>query len=57
MSAPKRSTSDLGAGLSMSKPGGGVEKQHPAGPPQYGSMGQAERAFSAASTFLSGVLA
>ncbi|GAB7346657.1 hypothetical protein MBLNU459_g1787t1 [Dothideomycetes sp. NU459] len=55
MSAPKRGVSDFGAGLSMSR--SGPSEQHPAGPVQYGSMGQAERAFSAASTFLSGVLA
>ncbi|KAI5244898.1 acyltransferase-domain-containing protein [Aureobasidium subglaciale] len=45
----------LGAGFDMLKSKSG--DQHPAGPPQHGTMGQAERAFSAASTFLSGVLA
>ncbi|TKX21723.1 acyltransferase-like protein 3 [Elsinoe australis] len=52
MSSAKRS-SDLGAGLSLSKPQIG---EHPAGP-GFGAMGQAERAFSATSTFLSGILA
>jgi len=56
MSTPKRNTSDFGAGLTVSK-AGAAEQQHPAGPAPYGSIGQAERAFSAASTFLSGVLA
>jgi hypothetical protein len=45
----------LGAGLDLLKSKAG--DQHPAGPPQHGTLGQAERAFSAASTFLSGVLA
>ncbi|THY77735.1 acyltransferase-domain-containing protein [Aureobasidium pullulans] len=45
----------LGAGFDILKSKAG--DQHPAGPPQHGTMGQAERAFSAASTFLSGVLA
>jgi hypothetical protein len=45
----------LGAGFDMLKSKAG--DQHPAGPPQHGTMGQAERAFSAGSTFLSGVLA
>ncbi|KAH0173512.1 acyltransferase-domain-containing protein, partial [Aureobasidium melanogenum] len=45
----------LGAGFDILKSKAG--DQHPAGPPQHGAMGQAERAFSAASTFLSGVLA
>jgi hypothetical protein len=30
---------------------------HPAGPPRFGELTQAERAFTLASTFLSGVLA
>ncbi|GAM85596.1 hypothetical protein ANO11243_036030 [Dothideomycetidae sp. 11243] len=50
----QRRSSDLGAGLSLAKPEVGL---HPAGPSKHGPMGQAERAFSAASTFLSGVLA
>jgi len=43
---------DLGAGLStVSSP------NHPVGPPKIGPTGQAERAFSAASTLLSGMMA
>ena len=43
---------DLSAGLSsISIP------DHPSGPPAYGPKTQAERAFSAASTFLSGTMA
>lgn len=43
---------DLGAGIStVSSP------HHPSGPVKVGPMGQVERAFSAASTFLSGVMA
>jgi 1-acyl-sn-glycerol-3-phosphate acyltransferase len=42
----------LGAGLSLTKSG----TNNP-NPIQHGTMGQAERAFSAASTFLSGILA
>ncbi|KAF4554643.1 Acyltransferase-like protein 4 [Elsinoe fawcettii] len=53
MAATKRS-SDLGAGLSLGKSQVGI---HPSGPPAHNALGQAERAFSAASTFLSGILA
>ncbi|KAF2227797.1 acyltransferase-domain-containing protein [Elsinoe ampelina] len=52
--AAKRKPSNLGAGLSLDKPQVGI---HPAGPPAHNALGQAERAFSAASTFLSGILA
>jgi len=45
---------DLGAGLRISKDN--IE-DHPAGPPKFGELSQAERAFTLASTFLSGVLA
>ncbi|KAF2195085.1 acyltransferase-domain-containing protein [Zopfia rhizophila CBS 207.26] len=45
---------DLGAGLRVSKQN--IEP-HPAGPPRHGELSQAERAFTLASTFLSGVLA
>jgi len=54
MSLPS-SSPDLGAGLKLTTPR--VGDLHPAGPSKHGTMGQAERAFSAASTFLSGVLA
>lgn len=54
--ALERKPSDLGSGLSLSKYAN-TNGDHPAGPVQHGTMGQAERAFSAASTFLSGVLA
>jgi hypothetical protein len=41
--------------------GGGLSSKsflnHPSGPPQHGPTGQVERAFTAASTFLSGVVA
>ncbi|KAF2743823.1 1-acyl-sn-glycerol-3-phosphate acyltransferase gamma [Sporormia fimetaria CBS 119925] len=50
----KKKTQDLGAGLRISKQD--VEN-HPAGPPRHGELSQAERAFTLASTFLSGVLA
>ncbi|KAK4955403.1 hypothetical protein LTR66_013467 [Elasticomyces elasticus] len=43
------------SGLRVSKTN--TAEPHPSGPVQHGAMGQAERAFSAASTFLSGVLA
>jgi hypothetical protein len=52
----KKGRDDLGAGLKISKPEGSVPA-HPAGPPRYGELTQAERAFTLASTFLSGVLA
>ncbi|OCK81211.1 hypothetical protein K432DRAFT_442540 [Lepidopterella palustris CBS 459.81] len=52
--APKLKETDLGAGLNVSKKN--VEN-HPAGPPKHGELSQAERAFTLASTFLSGVLA
>jgi len=50
----KKKKDDLGAGLRVSKDN---LKEHPAGPPRYGELTQAERAFTLASTFLSGVLA
>ncbi|KAL6710537.1 hypothetical protein ACN47E_008585 [Coniothyrium glycines] len=50
----KEKKTDLGAGLRVSKDN--IEG-HPAGPPRYGELTQAERAFTLASTFLSGVLA
>ncbi|KAH7115323.1 acyltransferase-domain-containing protein [Dendryphion nanum] len=49
-----KKNNDLGAGLRVSKQN--VEP-HPAGPPRHGQLSQAERAFTLASTFLSGVLA
>ncbi|KAF2205044.1 acyltransferase-domain-containing protein [Delitschia confertaspora ATCC 74209] len=51
---PKHKKDDLGAGLRVSKDN--IEA-HPAGPPRYGELTQTERAFTLASTFLSGVLA
>ncbi|TKA69736.1 hypothetical protein B0A55_05274 [Friedmanniomyces simplex] len=48
----KSTTSDGGAGISLTK--SGVNNPNPI---QHGGMGQAERAFSAGSTFLSGLLA
>ncbi|USP75275.1 acyltransferase-domain-containing protein [Curvularia clavata] len=53
-SVKRKKKDDLGAGLRISKDN--VEA-HPAGPPRYGELTQAERAFTLASTFLSGVLA
>ncbi|KAH4059771.1 hypothetical protein HBH74_097510 [Parastagonospora nodorum] len=50
----KKGREDLGAGLRVSKENIAA---HPAGPPRYGELTQAERAFTLASTFLSGVLA
>ncbi|KAF1916245.1 acyltransferase-domain-containing protein [Ampelomyces quisqualis] len=50
----KKGRDDLGAGLRVSKDNIAA---HPAGPPRYGELTQAERAFTLASTFLSGVLA
>ncbi|RAR05036.1 acyltransferase-domain-containing protein [Stemphylium lycopersici] len=50
----RKKKDDLGAGLRISK--GNVDA-HPAGPPRFGELTQAERAFTLASTFLSGVLA
>ncbi|KAF2001449.1 acyltransferase-domain-containing protein [Amniculicola lignicola CBS 123094] len=52
--AMQRKKVDLGAGLRVSKQN--IEN-HPAGPPKHGELSQAERAFTMASTFLSGVLA
>ncbi|XPS98860.1 hypothetical protein M3J09_008053 [Ascochyta lentis] len=52
--AIKKKKDDLGAGLRVSKDNIAA---HPAGPPKYGELTQAERAFTLASTFLSGVLA
>jgi hypothetical protein len=51
----KKKKTDLGAGLKISQ--NHVEADHPAGPARYGELTQAERAFTLASTFLSGVLA
>lgn len=53
-SASKETNPVLGAGLNLAT---SKLAEHPAGPPQHGPVGQAERAFSAASTFLSGILA
>ncbi|ORY01033.1 acyltransferase-domain-containing protein [Clohesyomyces aquaticus] len=52
--AMQRKKTDLGAGLKVSHPN--IEN-HPAGPPRHGELSQAERAFTLASTFMSGVLA
>ena len=52
----KKKKTDLGAGLKISQ-NNNVDVAHPAGPPRYGELTQAERAFTLASTFLSGVLA
>jgi hypothetical protein len=52
----KKKKTDLGAGLKISE-NNNVDVAHPAGPPRYGELTQAERAFTLASTFLSGVLA
>ncbi|KAF1357850.1 hypothetical protein EJ07DRAFT_180462 [Lizonia empirigonia] len=52
--AIKKKKDGLGAGLRVSKDNIAA---HPAGPPKYGELTQAERAFTLASTFLSGVLA
>ncbi|KAF1949273.1 acyltransferase-domain-containing protein [Byssothecium circinans] len=52
--AMQRKKDDLGGGLRVSKQN---IKEHPAGPPRYGELSSAERAFTLASTFLSGVLA
>jgi len=52
--ASKHKKDDLGAGLRVSSQN--IEP-HPAGPPRHGELTQAERAFTLASTFLSGVLA
>ncbi|KAF2008446.1 acyltransferase-domain-containing protein [Aaosphaeria arxii CBS 175.79] len=52
--AMQKKKDDLGAGLRVSKQN--IEN-HPAGPPRHGELTQAERAFTLASTFLSGVLA
>jgi hypothetical protein len=50
----RKKKDDLGAGLRVSKDNIAA---HPAGDPKYGELTQAERAFTLASTFLSGVLA
>ncbi|KAF1832479.1 acyltransferase-domain-containing protein [Decorospora gaudefroyi] len=50
----RKKKDDLGAGLRISKDN---VDAHPAGPPRFGELTQAERAFTLASTFLSGVLA
>ncbi|KAF1990052.1 acyltransferase-domain-containing protein [Aulographum hederae CBS 113979] len=49
-----RKKKDFGSGLRLSADN--VEN-HPAGPPKHQGLSQAERAFSVASTFLSGILA
>ena len=54
--AMRKKKDDFGAGLKVSKQNIKPE-DHPAGPPKYGELSQAERAFTLASTFLSGVLA
>jgi len=51
--APKP-LADLGAGLTTKS---SEQKPHPSGPVQHGTAGQIERAFTAASTFFSGMLA
>lgn len=43
---------ELGAGLSSK-----TVENHPSGPPQHGPIGQGERGFAAASTFMSGIMA
>ena len=53
--AEQKKSRDLGAGLNLARPAS--DGPHPGGPLQHGVMGQSERAFSAASTFLSGVMA
>jgi len=45
----------MGAGMSMVS-GGDSAGQHPSGPPKHEGMSEAERAFSAGATFLSGLL-
>ncbi|KAF2639946.1 acyltransferase-domain-containing protein [Massarina eburnea CBS 473.64] len=52
--AIQKKKDDLGAGLRVSKQN---TQEHPAGPPKYGELSSAERAFTLASTFLSGCLA
>lgn len=52
--AMSKKKEDLGAGLRVSRDN---VHPHPAGPPKHGELSQAERAFTLASTFLSGVLA
>ncbi|KAF9732911.1 hypothetical protein PMIN06_012626 [Paraphaeosphaeria minitans] len=54
--AMRKKKDDFGAGLKIAKQNIAPE-EHPAGPPKYGELNQAERAFTLASTFLSGVLA
>jgi len=55
MSVAKKDT-NVGVGIGTSTAAKSTD-EHPGGPVQHGAVGQAERAFSAASTFLSGVLA
>ena len=55
--AMQKKKDDFGAGLKVSKHNNMSPGDHPAGPPKYGELSQAERAFTLASTFLSGVLA
>lgn len=52
----KKKTQDFGAGLRISK-ATNAPTEHPAGPPKHGQLSQAERAFTLASTFMSGVIA
>jgi hypothetical protein len=49
-----RPLADVGAGLSTKS---STIDPHPAGPVQHGKTGQVERAFTAASTFFSGMMA
>jgi hypothetical protein len=49
-----RPLADVGAGLSTKS---STVEPHPAGPVQHGKTGQVERAFTAASTFFSGMMA
>lgn len=51
---PPNPLADFGAGLTTKTT---ELEPHPAGPKQHGAAGQIERAFTAASTFFSGMLA
>jgi hypothetical protein len=51
---PPNALADFGAGLTSKT---AAIEPHPAGPVQHGTAGQIERAFTAASTFFSGMLA
>ncbi|KAF2843033.1 acyltransferase-domain-containing protein, partial [Patellaria atrata CBS 101060] len=48
---------DFGEGINLNSGSVGDDDDHPSGPPKHGEMSQAERAFSFASTFMSGILA